>query len=110
MAFIVFHPEQEIKLIRRRQPIVTLSKNAIKLNKMALDKLNSDIVEVAYDPELQTIRLRAARKGFPIEKKKISGRAFFKHFNINVLGKFPARYDENGQCLLVDISTGQGEQ
>ncbi|MDI6906171.1 MAG: hypothetical protein QMC81_01610 [Thermoanaerobacterales bacterium] len=107
MAFIVFHPEQELKLIRRRQPIVTLSRGAIKLNKMALDKLNSDTVEVAYDPELQLIRLRAAKKGFPIEKKKISGRAFFKHFNIDVLGKFPARYDEKGQCLLVDIGTNE---
>jgi len=109
LAFIVFHPEQEIRLVRRRQPIVTLSKNAIKLNKMALDKLNSDTIEVAYDPDLRLIRLRAAKKGFPVEKKKISGRAFFKHFNIDVQGKFPARYDEKGQCLLVDIGTCQDE-
>lgn len=107
LPFIVFHPEQEIKLIRRRQPIVTLTKNTIKLNKLALDKLQSDIIEVAYDPEQHIIRLRAAKKGFQVEKKKISGRAFFKHFNIEVLGKFPARYDENEQCLLVNIATDQ---
>ncbi|MEW6726488.1 hypothetical protein ACP3TJ_12155 [Desulforudis sp. 1088] len=104
MAFEVFHPEQDIRLVRRRQPIVTLSKSAIKLNKMALDKLNAETVELAFDPATRVIRLKPAAKGFAIEKKKISSKGFFKYFGIDAQGKFPVRVDESDRSIYIDIS------
>ncbi|MBO8129583.1 MAG: hypothetical protein H0Z39_10395 [Peptococcaceae bacterium] len=105
MVFQVYHPEQEPNLFRRKQPVVALTKTSIRLNKAAFDKINDEYqyLELAYDDQTQTIRLRKANKGFPVENRKINCKGFFKHFGIDVQGKFLARYDDQEKAFYINI-------
>jgi len=101
MAFEVYKPRGERV---PKQPMVTISKNSIVLNKHAREKLNSEKVELAYDRETKIIRIKAAQDGQNIKKTKVFGRGFFNHFNISTKGKFAARYDEKENALYVDLN------
>lgn len=101
MAFEVYKSrgEREEKL-----PLVTLSKNSIVLNKQAREKLKAGNVELAYDRETRTIRIRAAENGGQtLKKTKVFGKGFFNYFDINKKGKFPARFDEMDKSLIVNL-------
>lgn len=101
MAFEVYKPrgEKEGKL-----PLVTLSKNSIVLNKQAREKINAEKVELAYDRDSNTIRIKATENGGQfIKKTKVFGKGFFNYFDINKRGKFVAKYDESENALYVEL-------
>lgn len=103
MAFEVYKPRGEKA---SKAPLVTLSKNSIVLNKDARLKLNAEKVELAFDSDNRTIRVKASEDGQNIKKTKLFARGFYNHFNINVTGKYKAEYNENENALYVDLNKG----
>ncbi|MDA8096815.1 MAG: hypothetical protein C4575_00010 [Desulforudis sp.] len=107
MAFEVFLPEQEAALFRRKQPVVAISKNSIRLNKTAYEKLAAESVELAYDRDVNAIRVRRSDSGFKIQNKKITSKGFFKHFGLNLNGKFLAKYIEQDRSLVITLNSAK---
>ncbi len=101
MTFEVYKPRGERV---PKLPLVTISKNSIVLNKHAREKLNTEKVELAYDQETNTIRVKATDDGQNIKKTKVFSRGFFNHFNIAAKGKFSAKYDEKENALFVNLN------
>lgn len=101
MAFEIYKPRGERV---PKLPLVTLSKNSIVLNKHAREKMNTEKVELAYDKDTNTIRIKATEDGQSIKKTKVFSRGFFNHFNILTKGKFQAEYDEIQNALFVDLN------
>ncbi|MCL6560418.1 MAG: hypothetical protein K6U74_16825, partial [Firmicutes bacterium] len=97
MAFVVYKPRGE-KV--KKVPIVSFSKSSIVLNGVAREKLNSQNVELAYDDDTKTVRIRAVDDGgMQIKKTKIFGKGFYKYFNIHPRGKVEAKYSEKDRAL-----------
>ncbi len=101
MAFEIYKPRGERV---PKLPLVTLSKNSIVLNKHAREKMNTEKVELAYDKDTNTIRIKATEDGQSIKKTKVFSRGFFNHFNILNKGKFQAEYDETQNALFVNLN------
>lgn len=102
MPFEVYKPRGERA---EKAPIVGFSKSSIVLNNVAREKLNAKNVELAYDPDTNTVRIRAIEEGgMQIKKTKVFGKGFFKHFNINPRGKFEARFDPEEKALFVKLA------
>lgn len=110
MTFEVFFPEQETALFRRKQPVVAIAKSSIRLNKTAYEELGAETVELAYDRQRETIRIKKVAQGFKIQNKKITSKGFFRHFGINVKGRFLAQYDPESESLLVELRQGHSSQ
>ncbi|KJS17763.1 MAG: hypothetical protein VR69_03195 [Peptococcaceae bacterium BRH_c4b] len=102
MAFEVYKPRGEKQ---EKQPVVSLSKTSIVLNNVAREKLSTDRIELAYDPETDTIRIKAAENGsgMEVKKTKVFGKGFYNQFNIKKKGKFEARYDKEENALYVQL-------
>jgi len=62
------------------------------------------MVELAYDRETNTIRIKATDDGQNIKKTKVFSRGFFNHFNITAKGKFQAKYSEKENALYVNLN------
>lgn len=102
MAFEIYKPRGEKQ---EKAPIVSLSKTSIVLNNVARDKLATNRIELAFDPDNQTIRIRAVDEGgMEVRKTKVFGKGFFNQFNINKKGKFEARYEQAERSLYIKIS------
>jgi len=101
MAFEIYKPRGE-KI--KKEFIVSLSKNSIVLNKHAREKLQAQKIELAYDKDTNTLRIKATDDGQTLKKTKTFARGFFNNFGIDKKGKFTGRYDENEEALFVDIS------
>ncbi|OPX86598.1 MAG: hypothetical protein A4E53_03032 [Pelotomaculum sp. PtaB.Bin104] len=99
MAFEVYKPNNE------KDYVVSISKNHLTLNKALTAKLNPGYVELAYDVDTRTIRIKpsSTESGLIVNKNKIGARGFFKYFNILNKGKYNAFYDENEQTVLVRL-------
>jgi len=99
MAFQVYKPKIE------KESTVSISKNHLTLNKKLASRLNSSHVELAYDPETKTIRIRPSsnENGLIINKNKIGARGFFKHFNIQNKGKYNTSFDENEKAIYIRL-------
>jgi hypothetical protein len=102
MAFQVYVPKKK-KNREKPQPIVSLSKNSIVLNKIARNILPAERFELAFDPERRLIRIRPSREGISIKKTKLHARGFFKHFGIDYKGKIPAQYQPEEHALFVEL-------
>jgi len=103
MTFEVYKPRLEKA---EKAPIISFSKSSIVLNNVAREKLNSQHVELAYDGDEKTVRIRAVDDGgMQIKKTKVFGKGFFKHFNINPRGKCESRFDENERAFYVHIES-----
>ena len=102
MAFEVYKPRGEKQ---EKQPVVSLSKTSIVLNNVAREKLSTDRIELAYDPETDTIRIKATENssGMEVKKTKVFGKGFYNQFNIKKKGKFEARYDKEENALYVQL-------
>jgi len=101
MAFEVYKPRGEKA---EKAPMVSFSKSSIVLNKVAREKLGAQYVELAYDNDSKTVRVRAVEEdGIQIKKTKVFGKGFFKHFGINLKGRYEAVLDERGKALYVKI-------
>ncbi len=102
MAFEVYKPRGEKQ---EKQPVVSLSKTSIVLNNVAREKLNTDRIELAYDPETDMIRIKAAENssGMEVKKTKVFGKGFYNQFNIKKKGKFEAQYNKEENALYVQL-------
>jgi hypothetical protein len=100
MAFEVYKPRGEKS---EKIPLVSLSKNSIVLNKTSREKLQAENVELAFDKDTKTIRIKAVDEGQAIKKTKLFARGFFNHFGINTKGKYPAIYDQEENALFVKL-------
>ena len=101
MAFEIYKPrgEKNQKVI-----IVSLSKNSVVLNKQAREKIQAEKIELAYDKDTNTIRIKASEDGQMLKKTKTFAKGFFNQFGIDKKGKFTGTYDEIEKALFVDIS------
>jgi len=97
MPFEVYKPRFE------KEATVAISKNHLTLNKKLLDKFNTEYVELAFDRDTKTIRIKASdsENGLVLNKNKIGARGFFKHFNIQQKGKYNAIYNEDENAIYV---------
>lgn len=100
MAFEIYKPRGERI---QKEIIVSLSKNSIVLNKQAREKLQAEKIELAYDKDTNTIRIKVAEEGQVVKKTKVFARGFFNNFGIDKKGKFAARYDEIENALYVEL-------
>jgi len=102
MAFEVYKPRGE-KL--EKLPTVSFSKNSIVLNNIARAKIKSLNVELAYDKETNTVRIRGVDEdGIQIKKTRLFAKGFYKYFDIHPKGKYEAKYNEEENSLYVDIN------
>lgn len=99
--FEIYKPRSEKA---EKTPLVSLSKNSIVLNKTSREKLNAENIELAFDRDTNTLRIKASPDGQTLKKTKMFARGFFNHFGINQKGKFPARYDEVENALYVELN------
>lgn len=101
MAFEVYKPRGERT---EKAPVVSLSKSSIVLNNVAREKLNSPNIELAYDRDTNTIRIKATEGGMTIKKTKVFGKGFFNQFGITKRGKFTAEFKPDERALYVKLS------
>ncbi len=97
MSFEVYKPRFE------KEATVAISKNHLTLNKKLVDRFDTEYVELAFDKDTKTIRIKASNgeNGLILNKNKIGARGFFKHFNIQQKGKYNAVFDENEKAIFV---------
>lgn len=101
MSFEVYKPRGERM---EKVPIVSLSKSSIVLNNVARQKLGKNKIELAFDRDTKTIRIKAADEGgLDMRKTKVFGKGFFNYFGINKKGKYEAKYDPNENALYAKI-------
>jgi hypothetical protein len=100
MAFEVYKPRGEKA---GKVPLVSLSKNSIVLNKISREKLQAENVELAFDDDTNTIRIKASGEGQTVKKTKVFARGFFNHFGINKKGRYEARFEEEENALYVNL-------
>jgi hypothetical protein len=101
MTFEIYKPRGEKA---EKAPIVSFSKSSIVLNKIAREKLGAQYVELAYDQDSKTVRIRAVGEdGIQIKKTKVFGKGFFKYFGINLKGRYESIFDEKEKSLFVKI-------
>jgi len=102
LSFEVYRPRGEKQ---EKAPIVSLSKTSIVLNNVAREKLTTNRIELAFDPDNKTIRIKAVESGgMEIRKTKVFGKGFFNQFKITKKGKFEAKYSPEENSLFVQIS------
>lgn len=101
MAFEVYRPRGEKQ---EKAPIVSLSKTSVVLNNVAREKLATNRIEIAYDRDSKTIRIRAVEEGgMEIRKTKVFGKGFFNQFDITAKGKFEAKFNPEERALYVKL-------
>lgn len=102
MSFEIYVPKKR-KSREEPQPIISLSKGSIVLNKIARKTLPADNFELAFDPERRIIRLKPNPNGISLKKTKLHARGFFKHFNLDYKGRFPAEYVPEENALFIEL-------
>lgn len=101
MSFEVYKPRGGRM---EKVPIVSLSKSSIVLNSVARQKLGKNKIELAFDRDSKTIRIKAVDEGgLDMRKTKVFGKGFFNYFGINKKGKYEARYDPNENALYAKL-------
>jgi hypothetical protein len=106
VAFEVYHPRMRATT-KAKNLVVRLSKNSIVLNKVSREQLNSpEYLELAFDAETGTIRIRPAGQdgGVPVKKTKVAARGFFEGFKISNIGNYTADYNAEENALYVKIA------
>ena len=88
MTFEVYKPRGERA---EKAPIVSFSKTSIVFNNIAREKLDTEAIELAFDTDTNTMRIKATDNGMNIKKTKVFGKGFF---NVNLNSYFPV-YQEN---------------
>ena len=105
MSFEVYRPREREK--KEKTATVSFSKNSIVLNKVAREKLNASEVELAFDNDSKTVRIKEVRNGdmprMAIKKTKIYGKGFFKFFDIKPKGKCETKFENADISLYVYI-------
>lgn len=86
-----------------------LTKTHLILSADLQDKTDKPNVQVAYDPEIETIRLRPIENGgLKIANGKIQSKGFCKYFGITKRGTFNAKWDDNEKAVFITLKdTGE---
>jgi len=101
MSFEVYKPRGERM---EKMPIISLSKSSIVLNNVARQKLGHNKIELAFDRDTNTIRIKAVDEGgLEMRKTKVFGKGFFNYFNIDKKGKYEASYEPGENALYANI-------
>ncbi|MFZ5645166.1 MAG: hypothetical protein ACOY46_16445 [Bacillota bacterium] len=101
MSFEVYRPRGEKN---EKVPVISLSKSSIVLNNVARQKIGKNKIELAFDRDTQTLRIKAVDEGgLEMRKTKVFGKGFFNYFDINKKGKYEARYDPDENALYATI-------
>lgn len=89
MAFTVYVP-------RKEEYEVAVSKNHLTLGKKILESINCKYVELAYNKETNTIRIKPSENGnaLVVNQNKIGSKGFFNHFGITKKGKYTAKTED----------------
>ena len=85
-------------------PIVSFSKTSIVFNNVAREKLDTEAIELAFDTDTNTMRIKATDNGMNIKKTKVFGKGFFNQFGINKKGKFVAEFNPDERALYVNLN------
>lgn len=101
MTFEVYKPRGERA---EKAPIVSFSKTSIVFNNVAREKLDTEAIELAFDINTNTMRIKATDKGMNIKKTKVFGKGFFNQFGINKKGKFVAEFNPDERALYVNLN------
>lgn len=102
MPFEVYKPRGERM---EKVPVISISKSSIVLNNVARQKIGSSKIELAYDRDTRTIRIKAVEEGgLELKKTKVFGKGFFNYFDISKRGKYEARYEPDERALYATIS------
>lgn len=101
MAFEVYKPRGERM---EKVPVISLSKSSIVLNNVARQKLGRSKIELAFDRDTKTLRIKAVDDGgLEMRKTKVFGKGFFNYFGIEKKGKYEASYDPDEKALYAKI-------
>ena len=101
MSFEVYKPRGERS---EKSPLVSLSKNSLVMNNIARERLSKpDVVELSYDKDSSTIRIKPSQDGLNVKKTKVFAKGFFNYFGISSKGRFAAVYDDIDNALYVSI-------
>lgn len=85
-------------------PEIRISKQSIVLNKKARSLIQTESLELAYDGNSKTIRIRGAEEnGINMKKTKVYAKGFLDHFNIKGKGKFIAEFNEEEKALFAKV-------
>lgn len=86
-------------------PEIKISKQSIVLNKKARELLQAESLELAYDKEFKTIRVKKAEEhgGLTMKKTKVFAKGFLAHFDIQEKGKFRADFKEDENALYAKL-------
>jgi hypothetical protein len=89
------------------KPVVRLSKLSLVLNKVARGQLNNpEYLELAFDKETGSIRIKPADKagGVQVKKTKVYAKGFFEGFKISEIGNYFADYKAEENALYVKMA------
>jgi len=101
VSFEVYKPRGERM---EKVPVVSLSKTSIVLNNVARQKIDSGRIELAFDRDTHTIRIKAVDEGgIEMKKTKVFGKGFFNHFGITRRGKFEAKYEPEEKAIYANL-------
>ena len=89
---------------KKDMPEIKISKQSIVMNKKARNLIQADRLELAYDKDGKTIRIRRAEEnGINMKKTKVYAKGFLEHFNIQEKGRLTADYMEDERALYVKV-------
>lgn len=101
MAFEIYKPRGERM---EKVPIISISKSSIVLNNVARQKIGRNKIELAYDRDTKTLRIKPAEEGgLEMRKTKVFGKGFFNYFGISKKGKYEARYEPGENALYATL-------
>jgi hypothetical protein len=102
--FEVYVPRTRAANKKKDIPEVKISKQSIVLNKNARALMQADKLELAYDSDDNTIRIKKADgSGINLKKTKLFAKGFLDHFGISEKGKFPAEYRDDEQAFYAKV-------
>ncbi|HUW66094.1 MAG TPA: hypothetical protein VMW83_15635 [Spirochaetia bacterium] len=81
----------------KKLPAIRLSKNSLVINKWAREFFRAANIELAFDPETNTIRIGPGGT-ITLKKSKVYAKGFYKAFGITSVGLFPVEV-ENGHLF-----------
>jgi flagellar hook protein FlgE len=89
---------------KKDMPEIKISKQSIVMNKKARNLIQADRLELAYDTDGKTIRIKKAEEdGINMKKTKVYAKGFLEHFNIEEKGRFSAEFKEDEEALYVKV-------
>lgn len=85
-------------------PIVVLTKKYILLNRVSIENLNTEKIELAFNYDTNMIRMMASNNGLSIKDTRLFSKGFFNYFRIKEQGMYIATFNQNDKALYVDLN------